>query len=154
MPDINARLKELGFHLPEVPSPAGNYVPATIAGGMLFISGQLPMIAGKLQFTGKVGREYSIEQGRECARICGLNILAQVNNVLGGDWCQIKHLARIGVFVNALDDFTDHPQVANGISDMMVNIFGDAGKHARFAVGVSSLPFGAAVEIEAIFDLH
>ena len=154
MTDIDARLKELGINLPGVPLPAGNYVPCTVAGGMLLVSGQLPTLDGKPQFIGKVGREYSIEQGQECARICGLNILAQVKNVLGGDWHKIKRIARIGVFVNASDDFTDHPKVANGVSDMMVNIFGDAGKHARFAVGVSSLPFGVAVEIEATFELN
>lgn len=153
MADIDARLKELGIQLPDVPLPAGNYVPCTVAGGMLFVSGQLPMLNGKLQFIGKVGREYTIEQGQECARICGHNILAQVKKKLGGDWGKIKSLARLGVFVNAPDDFTDHPKIANGVSDMMVNIFGDAGKHARFAVGVSGLPFGASVEVDATFEL-
>ena len=154
MANIEARLKELGIILPEVSLPAANYVPCTVASGMVFVSGQLPMFDGKPQFIGKVGREYSIEQGQECARICGLNILAHVKKVLGGDWGKIERLARIGVFVNAPDDFTDHPKVANGVSDMMVNIFGDAGKHARFAVGVSGLPFGASVEVDATFELN
>jgi enamine deaminase RidA (YjgF/YER057c/UK114 family) len=154
MVDIDARLKELGIHLPEVPLPAGNYIPCSVAGGMLFVSGQLPMVDGIPQFIGKIGREYTIEQGQECARICGLNILAHVKKKIGGDWGKIKCLARMGVFVNASDDFTDHPKVANGVSDMMVNIFGDAGKHARFAVGVSGLPFGASVEVDATFELN
>lgn len=153
MADIEARLKELGITLPEVTLPAANYVPCTIAGGMVFVSGQLPMLDGKPQFIGKVGREFSLEQGQECARICGLNILAHTKNVLGGDWGKIKRLARMGIFVNAPDDYVDHPKVANGVSDMMVAIFGDAGKHARFAVGVSGLPFGVAVEVDATFEL-
>jgi enamine deaminase RidA (YjgF/YER057c/UK114 family) len=125
MVDIDARLKELGIHLLEVPLPAGNYVPCSVAGGMLFVSGHLPMVNGKPQSIGKVGREYTIEQGQESARICGLNILAHVKKKLDGDWGKIKCLARLGVFVNASDDFTDHPKVANGVSDMMVNIFGE-----------------------------
>ena len=153
MSDIEKKLQELGLTLPEATLPAANYVPCTIAGGMVFVSGQLPMQGGKPQFIGKVGREYSIEQGQECARICGLNILAHTNFILGGDWGRIKRLVRLGVFVNAPDDFTDHPKVANGVSDMMVNLFGDAGKHARFAVGVSGLPFGVAVEVDATFEI-
>jgi enamine deaminase RidA (YjgF/YER057c/UK114 family) len=154
MADIEARLKELGIVLPEVSLPAANYVPCTVAGGMVFVSGQLPMLDGKPQFIGKVGREFTMEQGQECARICGLNILAHTKKVLGGDWGKIKRLARMGIFVNAPDDYIDHPKVANGVSDMMVNIFGDAGKHARFAVGVSGLPFGVAVEVDATFELN
>lgn len=153
MNTIETRLKELGIILPTVTLPAANYVPCTIAGGMVFVSGQLPMLDGKPQFIGKVGREFSLEQGQECARICGLNILAHTKNILGGDLSKIKRLVRMGIFVNAPDDYTDHPKVANGVSDMMVNIFGDAGKHARFAVGVAGLPFGVAVEVDATFEL-
>jgi enamine deaminase RidA (YjgF/YER057c/UK114 family) len=108
---------------------------------------------GKPQFIGKVGRDYSIEQGQECAKLCGINILAHVQKALGGDLGRIKKLIRLGVFVNAPDDFTDHPKVANGVSDMMVALLGDAGKHARFAVGVSGLPFGVAVEVDATFEI-
>jgi enamine deaminase RidA (YjgF/YER057c/UK114 family) len=154
MSDIEKKLQELGLTLPEATLPAANYVPCTVAGGMVFVSGQLPMQGGKPQFIGKVGRDYSIEQGQECARICGLNILAHTKFILNGDWGRIKRLVRLGVFVNAPDDFTDHPKVANGVSDMMVGLFGDAGKHARFAVGVSGLPFGVAVEVDATFELH
>lgn len=150
---IDQKLKELGLELPEAALPAANYVPTTVAGGMLFVSGQLPMQGGKPQFIGKVGREFTIEQGQECARICGLNILAHTKRTLEGDWGKIKRLVRLGVFVNAPDDFTDHPKVANGVSDLMVALFGEAGKHARFAVGVSGLPFGVAVEVDATFEL-
>ncbi len=153
MPNIAQKLTELGLSLPEVSLPAANYVPCQIAGNTLYVSGQLPMLDGKPQFIGKVGREYSIEQGQECARICGVNILAHVRNALGGDFSKVKRLIRLGVFVNAPDDFTDHPKVANGASDLMVELFGEDGKHARFAVGVSGLPFGVAVEVDATFEL-
>lgn len=153
MTNVAQKLTELGLTLPEVSLPAANYVPCQIAGNTLYVSGQLPMKDGKPQFIGKVGREFSIEEGQECARICGVNILAHVRNALGGDFSKVKRLIRLGVFVNAPDDFTDHPKVANGVSDMMVNLFGDNGKHARFAVGVSGLPFGVAVEVDATFEL-
>lgn len=153
MTDLAKKLNEAGIILPEVTLPAANYVPCTISGNTLFVSGQLPMKDGKPQFIGKVGREYSIEQGQECAALCGINILAHAAKALGGDLGRIKKLIRMGVFVNAPDDFTDHPKVANGVSDMMVNLMGDAGKHARFAVGVSGLPFGVAVEVDATFEI-
>lgn len=151
---IHAKLKELNLTLPEVSLPAANYVPCNIAGNTLYVSGQLPMLDGKPQFIGKVGREFSIEQGQECARICTLNILAHTQKILGGDFSRVHKLIRLGVFVNAPDDFTDHPKVANGASDLMVALFGENGKHARFAVGVSGLPFGVAVEVDATFELR
>lgn len=152
--NLAEKLNELGLTLPEVSLPAANYLPCNIAGNILHVSGQLPVLDGKMQYVGKVGRDFSIEQGQDCARICGVNILAHVRNSLGGDFSRVKRLVRLGVFVNAPDDFTDHPQVANGVSDLMVNLFGDNGKHARFAVGVSGLPFGVAVEVDATFELH
>ena len=153
MSAVAAKLTELGLELPVVSLPAANYVPTQTLGNQLIVSGQLPMKEGKPQFIGKVGREFSIEQGQECARLCGVNILAHVKNAIGGDWGKVKKLVRLGVFVNAPDDFTEHPKVANGVSDMMVALFGEHGKHARAAVGVSGLPFGVAVEVEAIFEL-
>lgn len=153
MTDFNQKLKDLGIVLPEVSLPAANYVPCNISGNTLYVSGQLPMLDGKPQFIGKVGREFTIEQGQECARLCTINILAHTAKILGGDLNRIAKLIRLGAFVNAPDDFTDHPKVANGASDMMVALFGDAGKHARFAVGVSGLPFGVAVEVDATFEL-
>lgn len=153
MARIEKKLQELGIILPDVAPPAANYVPVVLAGGMAFVSGQLPMQGGKPQFIGKVGREFTLEQGQECARLCGINILAHLKNAIGGDWGKIDRLVRLGVFVNAPDDFIDHPKVANGVSDLMVAIFGDHGRHARFAVGVSGLPFGVAVEVDATFAL-
>lgn len=152
--NVAEKLTELGINLPQVSAPAANYVPCTIAGNILYVSGQLPVLDGKMQYVGKVGREFSIEEGQDCARICGVNILAHVRNTLGGDFARVKRLIRLGVFVNAPDDFTDHPKVANGVSDLMVNLFGENGKHARFAVGVSGLPFGVAVEVDATFELE
>ncbi len=153
MSDLTNRLKELGITLPEVSLPAANYVPCMIAGKTLYVSGQLPMENGKPQFIGRVGREFSIEEGQACARLCTINILAHVSKILGGDLSRISKLIRMGIFVNAPDNFTDHPKVANGASDLMVNLLGENGKHARFAVGVSGLPFGVAVEVDATFEL-
>lgn len=153
MTALAAKLAEEGITLPEVSLPAANYVPCMISGNTLYVSGQLPMKDGKPQFIGKVGRDFSIEEGQDCARLCAINILAHVRNALGGDLSRIKKLIRMGIFVNAPDDFTDHPKVANGASDLMVKLFGENGKHARFAVGVSGLPFGVAVEVDATFEL-
>ncbi len=150
---VAENLKSQGITLPTVTPPVANYVPCVVSGQLLTVSGQLPMKDGKPQFIGKVGREFTVEQGQECARLCGVNILAQVNAALSGDWGKVKRLVKLGVFVNATDSFTDHPKVANGVSDMMVAVFGDKGKHARAAVGVASLPFGVAVEVDAIFEL-
>lgn len=154
MSTIEQRLQALGLSLPSVSLPAANYVPVVIEGTTLFVSGQLPMLDGKPQFVGKVTRPYTIEEGQQCARICALNILAHAKLALGGDLGRIARLIRLGVFVNAPDDFTDHPKVANGASDLMVSLFGESGKHARFAVGVSGLPFGVAVEVDATFSLR
>jgi len=153
MADLSAKLKELGMELPAVSMPAANYVPCNISGNILYVSGTLPMKDGKPQFVGKVGREFSIEEGQACAKLCAENIFAHVKNALGGDLGRIKKLIRLGVFVNAPEDFTDHPKVANGVSDLMVGLFGENGKHARFAVGVSGLPFGVAVEVDATFEI-
>jgi enamine deaminase RidA (YjgF/YER057c/UK114 family) len=153
MIDIAAKLSQMGLSLPEVSLPAANYVPTVISGNQLFVSGQLPMKDGKPQFIGKVGKDVSFEDAQACARLCGLNILAHTKMALGGDFSRIKRLIRLGVFVNATDSYTDHPKVANGVSDMMVELMGDTGKHARFAVGVSGLPFGVAVEVDATFEL-
>lgn len=153
MTNVAKKLEEMGVTLPEVALPAANYVPCVISGNMLYVSGQLPMKDGKPQFIGKVGREFSMEEGQECARLCAINILAHARKALGGDLSRVARLVRMGIFVNAPDDYVDHPKVANGASDFMVNLFGDAGKHARFAVGVSGLPFGVAVEVDATFEL-
>ena len=150
---IEAKLKEMGHELPEVSMPAANYIPCSIEGNTLIVSGTLPMLDGKPQFVGKVGDDISMEDAQACARLCALNILAHVKNALGGDLDKLDRLLRVGVFVNSVENYTQQPQVANGVSDFMVELLGDAGKHARFAVGVSGLPFGVAVEVDATFTI-
>jgi enamine deaminase RidA (YjgF/YER057c/UK114 family) len=150
---VDAKLAEMGLTLPVAAMPAANYVPTTTSGNIVTVSGQLPMKDGKPTGIGKVGRELTIEQGQEVARQCGLNVLAHLKVACGGDFGRVKKCLRLGVFVNSTEDFTDQPKVANGVSDMMVALLGDAGKHARAAVGVAQLPFGVAVEVEATFEI-
>lgn len=150
---IDAKISSLGLSLPVVSMPAANYVPYAKSGNLVYFSGTLPMLEGKPQFIGKVGKEFTVEQGQECARLCVLNILSHLKNSLGGDLGKVKRLIRLGVFVNSAAGFTEQPKVANGASDLMVGLFGENGKHARFAVGVSELPFGVAVEVDATFEV-
>ncbi len=150
---IESKIKELGHTLPAVSMPAANYVPLVVTGKTVIVSGMLPMLDGKPQFIGKVGKNVSVEDAQACARLCGLNILSHLKNACGGDLDKVGRLLRMGIFVNSTEDFTEQPKVANGVSDLMVGIFGDAGKHARFAVGVAQLPFGVAVEVDATFEL-
>ena len=150
---VEAKLKEKGWELPEAAMPAANYVPTVTTGNMVVISGQLPMKGGKPTGIGKLGHDISIEQGQEVARQCGLNILAHLKVACGGDFSRVKRCVRLGVFVASAEGFTDQPKVANGVSDMMVELFGDKGKHARAAVGVAELPFGVSVEVEALFEI-
>ncbi len=152
--DIRARLKTLGYDLPKVAPPAANYVPYIIADDdFLFISGQIPFLNGEKMHIGCVGKTLSVEQGVEAAKACALNILAQADAAVKGDWSKIKRCVKLGGFVNSGSDFTEHPAVINGASNLIGDVMGEAGKHARFAVGASSLPFGVAVEIEALFEL-
>lgn len=150
---IEAKINALGLTLPEAVAPAANYVPYTVTGKTVIVSGMLPMQGGKPQFIGRVGKTISIEQAQECARLCGLNILAHLKNAAGGNLDHVARLLRMGIFVNSTEDFTEQPKVANGVSDLMVHVFGEQGKHARFAVGVAQLPFGVAVEVDATFEL-
>jgi enamine deaminase RidA (YjgF/YER057c/UK114 family) len=153
MSSAAAKLSSLGFELPAVTLPAANYVPYVISGNLVYFSGTLPMKDGKPQFVGQVGKDFTVEEGQACARLCVLNILSHLKNALGGDLGKVKRVVRLGVFVNAPGSFVEHPKVANGASDLMVGVFGDSGKHARFAVGVSGLPFGVAVEVDATFEI-
>ncbi len=151
---IDTKLAALGITLPASVMPAANYVPYAISGNLVSISGQLPMKDGKPQDIGKVGREFSVEQGQGTAKLCGINILSHLKAACGGDLSKVKRCVRLGVFVNSTEDFVDQPKVANGISDMMVEIFGkEIGSHSRAAVGVAQLPFGVAVEVEALFEI-
>ena len=144
----------LGLTIPEPTIPVANYVPYVISGKQVFISGQIPMQSGQIGFVGKLGREFSVEQGQEAARICGLNILALIRHACGGNLERVVRCVRLGGFVNGTDDFTDQPQVVNGASDLMVAVFGERGRHARAAVGANSLPRGVAVEVDAVFEIE
>ncbi len=149
---IEQKLDSLGLGLPDAPAPAANYVPFVISGNHVYISGQISR--GQKDITGKVGETLSVEEGQEAARICALNILAQLKEAVNGDWMKVRRCVRLGGFVNCTPDFTDQPLVINGASNLIAEIMGDAGKHARAAVGVSSLPLGVAVEIDAIFEIE
>ena len=151
---IDQRLAELKLELPNPASPMANYIPAVRSGNLLFLSGQICQWNGERRFTGKLGAEISLEQGREAAQLCGLNLLAQAKRALDGDLDRVVRVVRLGGFVNAVPDFADQPQVVNGASDLMVAVFGDSGRHARTAVGVGSLPGGAAVEIDAVLEVR
>lgn len=148
---IDRTLAELGLALPEAAAPVAAYVPAVEAGGLLHISGQLPFRDGQVM-TGRLGDDVSLEYGQEAARRCALMLVAQIKAALGG-FERFGRVVKLGVFVNSTADYTDQPIVANGASELMVAIFGDAGKHARSAVGVAALPRGAAVEVDAIIAL-
>jgi len=148
---IEHRLAELGIELPAAAAPVAAYVPVVVAGGLAHVSGQLPFIDGRL-VTGRLGEDVSLEQGTAAARACGLMILAQLNNALGS-LDRVERIVKLGAFVNSTAGFTDQPKVANGASELMAEVFGDAGKHARSAVGVPVLPLGAAVEVDAVVAL-
>lgn len=146
--EIEDRLAELGLVLPEPAAPVASYVPVVLAGELAHISGQLPFLNGEL-VTGRLGEDVSLEQGVQAAQACGVMILAQLKAALGS-LGRIERVVKLGAFVNSTADFTDQPKVANGASDLMVAVLGDAGRHARSAVGVPALPLGAAVEVDAI----
>lgn len=150
---IEARLKELGIELPQPAAPVAAYVPTTQAGKILFVSGQVTVWNGERRFLGKLGQEFSVEEGKQAARLCGLNIIAQVKAACGGNLDRVASCLKLGGFVACGPDFHDHPAVINGASELMVEVFGDAGRHARFAVGAPSLPLNVAVEVEAVFEL-
>jgi len=145
---IADRLAELGIELPQPAAPVASYVPVVVAGGFAHVSGQLPFVDGQL-VTGRLGEGVRLEEGAVAARACGLMILAQLKATLGS-LDRVERIVKLGAFVNSTSDFTDQPKVANGASDLMVEVFGDKGKHARSAVGVPVLPLGAAVEVDAI----
>jgi enamine deaminase RidA (YjgF/YER057c/UK114 family) len=150
---IEQRLAELKIELPKAAIPVANYVPVVTVGNLAFVSGQVTIWNGEFKYKGKLGREFTLEDGQTAARLCALNVIAQVRNALGGDLDRVKRVAKLTVFVNSTDDFTDQPKVANGASDVMVDVFGDAGKHTRSAVGVNVLPLNLAVEVEGIFEI-
>ncbi|MGD9741617.1 MAG: RidA family protein [Dongiaceae bacterium] len=150
---IDTLLADKKIELPKAAAPVANYVPAVIVGNLVFTAGQVTVWNGEFKFVGKLGKEFGVEQGQQAARLCGLNVLAQVKAALGGDLDRVKRVVKLGVFVNSTAEFTDQPKVANGVSDLMVEVFGDAGKHARTAVGVNVLPLNLAVEVDAVFEI-
>jgi enamine deaminase RidA (YjgF/YER057c/UK114 family) len=150
---IDKILADKKIELPKAAAPVANYVPVVISNGFAYLAGQVTVWNGEFKFTGKLGKDFAVEQGQQAARICGLNVIAQLKAALGGDLDRVKRVVRLGVFVNSADDFYDQPKVANGVSDLMVEVFGDAGKHARSAVGVNTLPLNVAVEVDAIFEV-
>ena len=149
---IDARLAELGLTLPDAPAPAANYVPYVRSGDLLFISGQISQGPEGL-IKGRLGETMDLAEGAEAARRCGLSLLAQARAALGGDLGRVVRVVRLGGFVTSTADFTDQPKVINGCSDLMVAVFGEAGRHARAAVSAPALPLGVAVEIEAVFQV-
>ncbi len=149
---IEKRLTELGITLGTAPAPAANYVPFVRSGDLVFISGQIAMDADGMR-VGKLGADMSLEDGVAAARLCAINLITQLNAACDGDLSRLKRVVKLTGFVNCTGDFGDQPKVINGASDLMVEVFGDAGRHARAAVGAPSLPFGVGVEIEGIFEI-
>jgi len=148
---IEERLQQLGIVLPEAAAPVASYVPLVLHDGLAYVSGQLPFVDGEL-VTGRLGEDVSVEQGMHAARACGLMILAQLRAAqISLD--RVTRVVKLGAFVNSTADFTDQPKVANGASELMFDVFGELGRHARAAVGVPSLPLGAAVEVDAIIAI-
>ena len=150
---IEGRLKELGIVLPQAAAPAANYVPYVISGNLLYLSGQLPMENGKIGVTGHLGRDVDVAGGQRAAELCAINILAQAKAALGGDLGRIKRLIKLNGFVASTPDFVEQHLVINGASNLLANVLGEAGKHARAAVGMAALPLNAAVEIDAILEI-
>jgi enamine deaminase RidA (YjgF/YER057c/UK114 family) len=151
---VNAeeRLHELGIELPPASQPVASYVPVSLSGGLAYVSGQIPMSEGKLMWTGKLGENLDVAEGAAAAKRCVLQSLAAIRSELGS-LDRVKRIVRVGVFVASAKGFTDQPKVANGASDLLVEVFGEAGRHARAAVGVSELPLGSPVEVEMIAEI-
>ncbi len=151
---IDARLAELGIELPQANPPVANYVPYVISGNLVFVSGQIPQWNGERPYIGQLGGDVLVEDGVKAARLCGLHLLAWIRAAAGGDLDRVARIVKLGGFVNSATGFGEQPKVVNGCSDLFVEVFGDAGRHARSAVGVSALPFNVAVEIDAIVELR
>ena len=150
---IAARLQEMKIELPKAPAPVANYVPWVRTGSLLFVSGQIAMGPSGVQYTGTLGKTVDVETGKQAARLAAINTIAQAAAALGDDLDRVVRVVKVTGFVNASPDFQQHPDVINGASDLFVDVFGETGRHARAAVGASSLPRGSAVEVEAIFEV-
>ncbi|ARM92269.1 endoribonuclease L-PSP protein (plasmid) [Rhizobium sp. CIAT894] len=150
---VHDRINELGIVLPAVTAPTATYIPTKIFGSMLYVSGQVPKVDGQVRFVGKVGEAISAEEAKQAARVCAMNIVAQLSEALGGNLDRVVGCSRVRGFVNAVPDFGGHAAVINGASDVIVEIFGERGRHTRTAIGVGSLPHGVAVEVDADFEI-
>jgi len=150
---IEDRLQSLGIELPRPSAPGANYVPAVQTGNLIFITGQLSQWNGERRFIGKLGREFGIEEGQQAARLCALNVVALLRAALDGDLDRVVRCVRVAGYVNSVPDFVGQSQVINGASDLFVQIFEEAGRHTRMAVGVSALPYDVAVEVEGVFEV-
>ena len=150
---VETRLNDMGITLPDAPAPAANYVPFVQTGNLVFISGQVPFVDGKLTMTGRLGENATVEDGYAQARICAINLIANLKVACGGDLDRVTRVVKLGAFVASADDFNSQPPVVNGASDLMVEAFGDAGRHARFAVGTNALPLGCLVEVDGVFEI-
>jgi enamine deaminase RidA (YjgF/YER057c/UK114 family) len=150
---IAARLKEMGISLPEAAAPAANYVPYVINGNLLYISGQLPLEGGKIAVSGHLGKNVNLPTGQRAAELCAINILAQAKAALGGDLGRVKRVIKLNGFVSSTPDFVEQHLVINGASNLIAGVLGEAGKHARAAVGMAALPMNAAVEIDAVMEV-
>jgi len=153
MGQIDKRLAELDIILPVPAKPVANYVGWVRTGNLVYTAGQVTLKDGKIEYQGKVGKDYSVDEAQKAARLCAINIIAQLREACNGDLDRIKRIVKLVGFVNAIPEFTDHPKVVNGASDVMVEVFGDKGRHARSAVGSGSLPVNVAVEVEAIAEI-
>ena len=146
-------IKKLDLNIPVMPTPLSNYVPYKVSDSTVYVSGQGPVLNGDLIYKGKVNEDISIEDGIKAAKLCCINIIAALKKSINGDWNRLDSFLKLGGFVNCNDDFYDQPKIINGASDLLVEIFGDQGKHARFAVGSNALPMNISVEIDAIIKI-
>ena len=153
MSQIEARLEALGIELPQPSTPGANYVPFVRSGALVFLTGQLSQWNGERRFIGKLGREYGVPDGQAAARLCVLNLLAHLRVAVAGDLDRVVRVVRVAGYVNSTPEFVGQSQVMNGASDVLVDVFGSAGKHTRMAVGVSALPYDVAVEVEGVFEV-
>lgn len=151
---VESRLHDRGIELPNPSAPGANYVPYARTGSLLFLTGQLSQWNGERRFVGKLGRDFAVAEGQQAARLCALNLIAHVRAALDGDLDRVVRVLRVAGYVNSMPDFVSQSQVLNGASDLFVEVFGEAGRHTRMAVGVAALPYDVAVEVEAVFEVR
>lgn len=150
---IETHLAGLNIELPRAPAPGANYVPYVVSGALVFVAGQVTVWNGEIRYVGRLGRDFTLAEGQQAARLCGLNLIAQVKAACEGDLDRVVRCVKLTGFVNSTPDFTDQPKVMNGASDLMTEVFGESGRHARAAIGVNTLPLGVAVEVDGIFAI-